>query len=170
MDHIRVQKLSPGFFVPKFALSSVLLVIEIAHAILSNGSAVLDVESSDGGWIQTVGNARIGVFVVIGGAFAAIAYQAVRTIDPSEMFRLYVYIGVFSLVGLLNVIDSLLVKIGNFKLTSGLFTLHFSSLHSFVLLMIFSHWPYEYDADEKYGVAGEENDNRLDLNDSEESS
>jgi hypothetical protein len=55
---------------------------------------------------------------------------------------------VFSLVLALNLSDWFLAKLAVFKNSSGLFTLHFASLHSFVLIMIFAHWPAEFELEE----------------------
>jgi hypothetical protein len=39
-----------------------------------------------------------------------------------------------------------------------LFTLHVSTLHAFVLLMIFCHWPYDPVVDEMYNTPEDEKD------------
>jgi hypothetical protein len=169
IDHILTQKTSPGFFVPKLAWFAGTVLIEIGHAVLSDGCTTLEVEGLGDEYLLGIGYVRSALYGLFVLWFVGLSLLAVEKVDSSERFRLFVYIGVFSLVILLNLSDRLLQKLGNFRLTSGMFTLHFSSLHSSVLLMIFSHWPYEYEIDEKYGVAGEGND-QLGLMDSDESS
>jgi hypothetical protein len=76
---------------------------------------------------------------------------------------------VFAIVILANLSDALLTTINIFRITSALFTLHFSSLFAFVLLMTFSHWAYDCEIDELYGNPETEIDPRahdlLDPND-----
>jgi hypothetical protein len=155
IDHSLTQKLSPGFFIPKLALFAGSILIEIGYAVLSDGCTTLEVEGLPDRVLIVLGYFRRGMYGLFVVWFVGLSGFAVKKVDSSERFRLIVYICVFSIVILLNLSDRLLLKLGNFRLTSGPFTLHFSSLHSSVLLMIFSHWPYEYDVDERYGVAGE---------------
>jgi hypothetical protein len=157
IDHILTQKLSPQFFVPKLALFAGAMLIEIGYAVLSDGCTTLEVQGLPDHYMAVIGWVRSGLYAVFVIWFIALSYFAIRKVDSSEQFRLFVYIGVFGLVMVLNLSDRLLQQWGNFRLSSGLFTLHFSSLHSFVLLMICSHWPYEFETDEKYGAAGEGN-------------
>jgi hypothetical protein len=124
IDHLRNQRLSTRFFAPKFIFFSILIVVEITYPILYNGWEVVP---------------HGLVFFVIW--FAATMCQK---LDQTERFKFNTDAFVFAVVITLNVADPILNHIPVLRNSCGLF----SSLHSFVLLMIFSHWPYEFAAEE----------------------
>jgi hypothetical protein len=152
-DHILNDRLETWFFAPKIAFFFVLLIVEIAYPIIYNGSEVLGVEVVPHAVVLFVNYVRFvlyGAFVVW---FAVLVLRTLEKLDQTEHFKLFAYTFMFLVVIAVNLSDPVLNKLGVFKNSSGLFTLHFSSLHSFVLLMIFSHWPYEFVADEAYANA-----------------
>jgi hypothetical protein len=153
VDHICNEKLETLFFAPKFVLFFVLLVTEIAYPVLYNGWEVLGVEVVPHGIVLFVNYLRFtlyGAFVVW---FLALCIKTFRRLDQTERFKLFAYAFIFTIVIALNLSDRAFNWFSIFRNNSGLFTLHFSSLHSFVLLMIFSHWPYEFAAEEAYAKA-----------------
>jgi hypothetical protein len=156
-DHIQGQTVSLG---PKFLLFIVQLVVETAYPTLYNGWEVLGVEVLPHDLVMFVNAIRVGLYVLFVGRFIVLAAKTWKTTDPTEHFKLFVYVFVFTVVILANLSDRLLTRINIFRVTSALFTLHFSSLFAFVLFMTFSHWAYDYEIDELYGNAEVEIDPR----------
>jgi hypothetical protein len=151
IDHLGNERLNAWFFAPKLIFFSILLVVEIAYPILYNGWEVLGVEVVPHGLVFFVNAARFALYAVFVLWFVVLAAGMCQTLDQTDRFKLNTYAFVFGIVIAFNVADPLLNRVPVFRNSSGLFTLHFSSLHSFVLLMIFSHWPYEFAAEEAYG-------------------
>jgi hypothetical protein len=144
-------------FAPKVLFFCIQLVVEMAHTLLSRGSDVVGVEGIPHEFLSIVSTIRVCIYAVFIAWFAVLALRTARLIDRADLFRLGVYVIVFGFVLFCNLSAPLLVKSSWFKTTSGLFTLQFSSLHSFVLLMIFVHWPSNSNVDEVYDTPEREN-------------
>jgi hypothetical protein len=83
-----------------------------------------------------VNAARFALYAVFVIWFAT---KMCQKLDLTERFKLNTCAFVFTVVITLNVADPILNRIPVFRNSFGLFTLHFSSLHSFLLLIIFNH-------------------------------
>jgi hypothetical protein len=152
-DHILNEKLETWFFAPKIVFFFVLLIVEVAYPILYNGWEVLGVEVVPHRVVLFVNYVRFVLYGAFVAWFAVLVLRTLERLDQTEHFKLFAYTFMFVVVIAVNLSDPVLNQLSIFKNSSGLFTLHFSSLHSFVLLMIFSHWPYEFAADEAYANA-----------------
>jgi hypothetical protein len=153
IDHTKLTQISSCFFVPKLVFFAAQLIIEMAYPVLYNGWDILSVEVVEHTLVVSVNYLRNSLYVVFVLWFVVRIIIAFRKTDSTERFKLYVYTFAFSLVLLLNLSDWILSKLAVFKNSSGLFTLHFSSLHAFVLIMIFAHWPAEFELEELPEIA-----------------
>jgi hypothetical protein len=100
---------------------------------------------------------------------AALIAKTTRIADGTELSKLCVYTTVFAAVIIADLADRVVRRWDRFRLTSGRFALRFASLHSFVLLMVFMHWPYDYRVDEVYIAPEDEKDQTIhDLLDSQD--
>jgi hypothetical protein len=144
-------------FAPKVLFFCIQLVSEMAHTLVSRGSEVLGIEAIPHEFLGIISTVRVCIYALFITWFALLVLKTMRIVDRTDLFRLVVYVIVFALVLLCNLSAQVLVKSCWFRTTSALFTLHLSSLHSFVLLMIFAHWPYNYNIDEVYNTPESEN-------------
>jgi hypothetical protein len=149
IDHMRNHS-SHMLFAPKMAFFSVQLLIEMAYPILYNGWEQLGVEVVPHSLVMIVNSLRIAMYGLFVCWFVTLMIVTYLQLDSTEHFKVLAYGFVFVVVIVINLSDGAIGKMEVFKNSSGLFTLHFSSLHSFVLLMIFNHWPYEFESEEPY--------------------
>jgi hypothetical protein len=149
LDHLRNHS-SRMLFATKMIFFSVQLIVEMAYPIVYNGWDVLGVEVVPRPLVIFVTTVRVSMYAVFVVWFAVLAVLTYVQLDSTEHFKVLSYISVFLIVIVITLADPLLSKIPLFKNSSGMFTLHFSALHSLVLLMIFSHWPYEFESEEPY--------------------
>ena len=70
--------------------------------------------------------------------------------DLIQISKLKIYATVFGSTVLINLCDVFLTDLSLFRNNSGLFSLCFSSLYAFEILMVFFHWPYETSIDQQY--------------------
>jgi hypothetical protein len=148
IDHVRLDRISECFFAPKLAFLAVQLMVEMAYPVLYNGWDIPGVEAVAPPFVVWVNCLKIALYVVFVVWFLARVAVAFRRTDSTERFKLCVYAGAFALVSAVNLSDSALAKLAPFRNSSALFTLHFASLHSLVLIMIFAHWPAEFELEE----------------------
>jgi hypothetical protein len=151
VDHM-ANNSSRLLFAPKMVFFAVQLLVEIAYPIVYNGWEVLGVEAVSHSLVVFVNYMRISLNVAFAVWFVVLAVTTFVKLDATEYFKFTAYVAVFAVVIGVTHADPLLGQLAIFKNSSGLFTLHFSALHSLVLLMIFSHWPYEFESEEPYAT------------------
>jgi hypothetical protein len=83
----------------------------------------------------------LAVFLLL---FVRRAVLSFLNLSQTDVFKYWVYLAVFLIVWILN------SDIPFPKNSSGHFAMKIASPHSFVLLMVFIHWPYQYDTEEFY--------------------
>jgi hypothetical protein len=132
----------------------ILFIIEVIDLITSDESDVLRIPES-GNVMDYVINAFYIVFLLW---FVWLSIIQKKYVDDTEKFKFAVYVGVSLVVIFCTISDRVLRKLNVFETTSGLFGLHMGSLHSFVLLMTFCHWPYDANIDELYIAPEDEKD------------
>jgi hypothetical protein len=151
IDHLRNDS-SRMLFATKMVFFSVQLLVEMAYPIVYNGWEILGVEAVSHSLVIFVHYMRMSLYIGFVVWFVLLVVNTYLQLDQTEHFKLFAYASVFTIVIAVTLADPVLGRLGIFKNSSGLFTLHFSSLHSLVLLMIFSHWPYEFESEEPYAT------------------
>jgi hypothetical protein len=113
--------------------------VEIASQFVSNDQDLILMEEM-----------RILFTLVFVVWFMVLVMEAYNKVKPDDRFRLGWYGFVFLVAVGLNLFDKQLERLSVFKNSSGLFALHFSSLQAFVMVMIFEHWPYEFEREQPH--------------------
>ncbi|OHT07612.1 hypothetical protein TRFO_24191 [Tritrichomonas foetus] len=146
------------FFIPKAIFFSFHLIIEILYPIMYHGLASLGVEALPHAFVFIFRYTRIILNFVFIIWFMYLTFKGFLNTDSTEHSKLIVYTIVFTATLIINLCDIFLTNISLFQNTSGLFSLKFSSLYGFVILMVFFHWPYETSIDQQYNDPELDND------------
>ena len=157
VDNLKHEKKS-FFLPPKMAFFVVLFLVEVIPLwVMPFG-----LEITGHNIIMALKTVRLLLYVIFAGWYGYIFYHAWISVDQVEHFVMYVYGFVFTIAILASASEVLSTFLSEFVNETALFTLRFSSLYGFVLLMVFCHWPYEYQIDEIYdNPENEEGENGL---------
>ena len=146
LDHLKHGKVGQCYYAPKLVFGVVLFFVEVLPVwVIPFGLEVT--KHSIFLMLQSLRMLLDMVFLAWTGY---IFYQTWVTVDPVERFVMYVYGFVFTVATLSSASEVLSPFLSGLVSETALFTLRFSSLYAFVLLMVFCHWPYEYNLDEVY--------------------
>lgn len=138
------------FFLPKIVFSSFQFICEILYPIMYHGFTSLDVEAMPHMIVNLFKYARILFNICFSFWFLYLTILGFSNIDLTQLLKLRIYTTVFGTTVLINLCNVFLTDVSLFRNNSGLFSLCFSSLYAFVILMVFFHWPYETSVDQQY--------------------
>lgn len=139
-----------SFFLPKIVFFSLQLICEIAYPIMYHGLSSLDVEAMPHTVVNFFKFVRILFNVCFSVWFVYLTVMDFLKVDSTQLLKVKIYATVFGATVLINLCDVFLTDVNLFRNNSGLFSLSFSSLFAFVILMVFFHWPYETSIDQQY--------------------
>lgn len=105
---------------------------------------------ASGGLLTMVSYMRGSLYVIFFGWCAHAMRRVTKGMSWYESFVMRVYGFMILVVIFANVVDIFAEYIPLLDNTAGVFGLRFGSLEAFSLLMIFCHWPYEYEIDGVY--------------------
>lgn len=163
VDHVRLGKTSKVMFIPKFVLFLAMFFADFIPVIIMPFGMEIAAHVA----VVAVKYSRIVLRVIYIAWIVYIWISAVRQLDSVETFKLVVYAVAFTIVILINLSEFIGPAIPLLNNTFGMFSMQLSSLETFVLLMVFCHWPYEYDVDEIYDEQQSDGDDPKGLMDSE---
>ena len=137
------------FFLPKIALFIIQLIVESITTILLENTSSFSTTST---YIlfKQLRQIITSIYIIW---FIFLILKTFKVIDQTEKHKFYIYTIVFSITLLLSLGEPYYDLISFLSGTSGSFAIHFSSLHAFVILMAFFHWPFESSIDQQYNDA-----------------
>jgi len=137
------------FFLPKIVLFIIQLVVESITAILNENTSSFSTTSTYTVFYQ-IHKLITGIYIAW---FIVLSLKAFKSIDQTEVHKFVVYTIVFCITLVLSLSETFAEKLSFLQGTSGSFAMQFSSLHAFVILMAFFHWPFESSIDQQYNDA-----------------
>jgi hypothetical protein len=150
LDYVGTQRLRACFWPPKICVFSTLFLLELVYPLFFNGWEILGIAVVPQVVVTVAQGARaileIGIFTWI----VAAAIRSLRSLQSIDSFKFTVYSVAFGLVLPAVLCPRALDVFAAFANSAGPFAVRAAAVNSLVLLMIFVHWPYKYEADELY--------------------